>query len=130
MPVRQKVRLVVEILGAYVPLAWLVRGNDLRMMAAVARSPRPPVVSVPPGDAHEAAMRLGAIVQRVTELLPTDSRCLIQSLIVLRVLARRSIEAVIVVGVEVDGGFQAHAWVEHDAEPVLPSGAFHRLVEL
>jgi hypothetical protein len=130
MPVGEKVRLVVEILAAYVPLARLVRRNDLPAMVAAARSPRCAMMPVPSDEAHESAVRLGAIVQRTTEQLPTDSRCLIQSLVLVRLLARRSIDAVIVLGVQTGGGFAAHAWVEHDGEAVLAAGAFQRLAEL
>ena len=59
-----------------------------------------------PAQAHAAAVRLGAIVQRVTGPLPTDSRCLVQSLVLLRLLTRRSIDTVIVLGVQVEGGMK------------------------
>lgn len=130
MSTRNQLRLILEILAAYGPLMRLVRRNDLPVMLATARSPRGRLAPVARADAHACAVQLGAIVQRVTERLPTDSRCLVQSLVLLRLLARRSIEAAIVLGVDVNGGFAAHAWVEHDGQAVLPAGAFGRLVEL
>ncbi len=125
-----RLRLVVEILGAYPRLWRLVRSNDLVAMVAQARLARPGRARVRPEESERVALRLGACVERVLAPLPTDSRCLITSLVVLRMLARRSIEARVVIGARTDSGFAAHAWVEHGARPILPVGQFTRLVEL
>ena len=125
-----RLRLVVEILGAYPRLWRLVRSNDLVAMVAQARSAPPGRARVSPEETERVALRLGACVERVLAPLPTDSRCLIKSLIVLRMLTRRSIEARVVIGAQTDSGFAAHAWVEHGARAILPAGRFTRLIEL
>jgi hypothetical protein len=123
-----RARLVAEIVAAYVPLLCVLRGNDLDAMVARARSPRATIPA--PGAPHVAAERLGWIVNRVLSVFPTDGRCLIQSLVLTRLLAARSIESRVIIGVSVGGGFAAHAWVEHDGVAVLPVGPFERLHEL
>jgi hypothetical protein len=49
-----------------------------------------------------------------------------------RLLARRGIHASVVIGVRPGDEFGAHAWVEHDGTPLLPTHghAFSRLVDL
>jgi transglutaminase-like putative cysteine protease len=123
-----KARLVAEILAAYVPLRRVVRRNDLPAMVARARAVDRAVAL--PGDPHDVASRLGEIVGWTLKVLPTDGRCLIQSLVLVRLLAARSIAARVVIGVRGGDAFAAHAWVEHDAVPVLPAGGFDRLMEL
>ena len=71
------------------------------------------------------------MVGAVLEWLPFDSRCLIRSLVLVRILSRRSIDdATLVIGASVEGGFAAHAWVEHDGEPVLPTLSHPTLIRL
>jgi transglutaminase-like putative cysteine protease len=123
-----RARLVAEIVAAYVPLLRVVRRNDLPAMVAKARAVEP--VAALPGDPHDVAVRLGGMVRRTLKVLPTDGRCLIQSLVLVRLLARRSIAVRVVIGVRGGDAFAAHAWVEHDAAPVLPAGRFERLMEL
>lgn len=127
-----RARLSAEILIAYVELLVLLRRNDLTMMVEGARSLRvTPVPPLPASEAHAAALRLGRIVQRVITKLPTDKRCLINSLVVVRMLSQRGIDARVVIGVQSGGeGFRAHAWVEHDDRPVLAPGDHVRLLEL
>ena len=125
-----RLRLALEFLAAYLPLVRLVRTNDLRAMVATARTPVLPRIVTVPADAHPTAVRLGKVVQRLFELLPMDGRCLIRSLVLLRLLEQRSISATFSIGVKSDGDFGAHAWVEHDAVPVLPTGRMARLVDL
>jgi transglutaminase superfamily protein len=122
--------LVGEIVAAYVPLAPLVRSNDLEGMVRRARRRDSPPSGLTPGEARRVAVRLGRIVDRTLRALPTDDRCLIRSLVVLRLLHRRGIPGRLVVGVRDDAGFGAHAWVEHEGRPVLPAAGFNRLVEL
>jgi len=122
--------LFTEIIAAYVPLLRRVRSNDLAEMVAAARAPSRRRASVPPIDHHETAVRLGGMVQGTLSVLPTDKRCLIRSLVTLRMLEHRSIEGRLIIGVLSDGSFGAHAWVEHAGEPVLPAGLFHRITEL
>jgi hypothetical protein len=77
---------------------------------------------------------LARAVVRTLEAHPVDSRCLMRSLVLLRVLARRGVsgELVIAVRPEVSDTLGAHAWVEVRGEPLLaPAGSEHgRLVTL
>lgn len=123
-----KLRLVAEILEAYAVVRWRMREPDIRTMVARLR-----------GDAAgerrtdlAAARRLGRGVARTLSLLPTDNRCLARSLVLDRLLARRSLASVLVVAVDAEPEFLAHAWVEHGGVPVLPPGAptFKRMIEL
>ena len=79
---------------------------------------------------HQEARRLGKVVGRTLGVLPTDSRCLIQSLVLVRILARRAIPSKLVIGVRRSSEFQAHAWVEHEGQAILPAGEYTRLTEL
>ena len=81
-------------------------------------------------DEHELALRLGSIVTKVLDPLPTDNRCLIRSLVLVRVLARRGIGADLIIGVHPADRFAAHAWVEHELQAVLPVGEFEPLSRL
>jgi hypothetical protein len=80
----------------------------------------------------EAGVRLGNAVVKTLRVLPTDSRCLMRSLVLTAVLVRRGIESQLVIGVRTAADeFAAHAWVEYDGKPLLPPGEdFARLTEL
>ena len=123
-----KLRLVGEILRTYVSVRWLMRGNDIREMVAQLR-----------GDAEGGrqcdrplARRLGRAVSRTLRLLPTDSRCLSRALVLDTLLARRSLQSVVVIAARAEPDFEAHAWVEHDGIAVLPAGSagYQRLIDL
>jgi hypothetical protein len=126
-----RVRLAVEILAAY--------GQSRR---ALSRAPIATVVtglrSRSPAAHHSGryslaeANRLGRAVTRLLRHVPGDTRCLTRSLVLTRLLAKRGIEARLVIGARTDPEFLAHAWVEHDGTPVLDSGdgLYGRLVEL
>lgn len=128
---RQKLSLVVEIVISYAQLLWLLRRTDLPTMVERARRARPGLPA-PADDVilHAAVVRLGRTTDRVIGILPKDGRCLITSLVVIRILARRSVDAKVIIGVRNQGGVTAHAWVEYEGQPVLPSGDYHRLVEV
>ena len=76
--------------------------------------------------------RLARAVRRTLRTLPADSRCLMQSLVLTRLLARRGRSASLVIGVSPAGTFTAHAWVEREGVPLLPTheDEFSRLAEL
>lgn len=120
---------MVETLTAYIP-AWRLLGHrDVLEMVRLARDVHStPRVNDP--VEHQVCLRLGRVVGRTLRLLPTDSRCLVQSLVLTRMLARRSIPNVLVIGVRANPTFEAHAWVEHEGRPILPTGEFTRLLEL
>jgi hypothetical protein len=127
-----RLRLVVEVLVAYVELIRVLRTNDLPAMVRRARRPpsRRAARAASGIDPRDAAVRLGFIVQKVLGVLPTDKRCLIRSLVLTRLLSSRAIDHRVVIGVAVEDGFQAHAWVEHANVPVLPAGRYGRLLDL
>lgn len=78
------------------------------------------------------ALRLGNAVDRTLSVLPTDSRCLVQSLVLTRLLSARGVPSTLVIGAHSTAQFEAHAWVEYQGRPVLPPGEFlnSRLLEL
>jgi hypothetical protein len=117
---RAKGRLLAEILGTYVRVRWLMLRRDLGETVAVLRGG-----SEPAADAtmpFRNGWRLADAVARSLRLLPTDSRCLMRSLVLLAMLERRGVQASLVIGVKTDPKFAAHAWVERDGHPLLPSG--------
>lgn len=137
----EKAALVAEVLTTYCVVRWTMRGNDLpdavaRLRgqmdrAAPARAKVAAENAAALDDPH-AASRLGYVVSSVLRLLPTDSRCLMRSLVLTRLLARRGLPSSLVIGVVAAPEFAAHAWVEHAGRPLLPAYEymFARLVEL
>jgi transglutaminase superfamily protein len=130
LPTRAKLALAAEILLTYTRArARLARGGFREAVGglrAVAPAKPAPPHPVPEGR------RLGSAVVRTLRLLPTDSRCLMRSLVLTRLLARRGIPATLVIGVRKDDEFAAHAWVEYEGTPLLDPGDpnYARLVEL
>jgi hypothetical protein len=123
-----KARLVGEILGAYAIVRWRMRGADIRVVIAQLRGDQR---SEHRTDFH-LTRRLARAVVRTLRLLPTDNRCLARSLVLDRLLTRRSLASVVVIAAQSGPKFEAHAWVEHDGVAVLPPGTegYQRLVEL
>lgn len=124
----QKVLLAGEVLILYGRARWLMR-----------RLETPEVVERLRGDVQDAydpavsrriGYRLGTVVLRTLDPLPADSRCLVRSLVLTALLARRGVRAVLVIGVLGEPEFAAHAWVEHGGKALVPAGRFERLVEL
>jgi hypothetical protein len=130
LTLNEKLALGGEILLAYAPALHRMRTSDVRTMAEWARDCRAWHAPLPADDVRRTAIRLGRIVQRVLAVLPTDSRCLVTSLVLARLLARRRVDHALVIGVRPGQTFGAHAWVEHAGRPVLPAGGFERLLEL
>ena len=127
---RDKVSLILEILTAYATMLRVLGQKDVLGMVARARQ----VESgqrIADAFEHQEARRLGKVVGRTLGVLPTDSRCLIRSLVLVRILARRSVPSTLVIGVRKNSKFEAHAWVEHEGKAILPSGEdYTRLTEL
>lgn len=128
--IRGKLALASEVLAAYLPSYRLLRSKDVEEMVRLARNVLNPATRTGGPVERLETLRLGRAVGRTLRLLPTDSRCLIQSLVVTRMLARRSIPSTLVIGVRMEPKFEAHAWVEYEGRPILPAGEFRRLVEL
>jgi hypothetical protein len=112
-----KLQLIVEVLTDYCRVRWLLWRTDLRSVVVSLRGSE--ALTTDAGR-QAAGARLGLAVMRVLKLLPFDSRCLVRSLVLTRMLARRRIDSVLVIGVKVQPSFSAHAWVESGGRPLLP----------
>jgi hypothetical protein len=120
---------VGEILATYVQVRWTLRREDLR---GALDSLRGHAAAGTTGNQVRTGRRLGRAVGRTLALLPVDSRCLMQSLVLTRLLARRGIDTRLVIAVRPGERFAAHAWIEHDNVALLPAiaPAFEQLVTL
>ena len=82
------------------------------------------------GFPPQVGLRLGTAVQKMLGVLPFDSRCLVRSLVLKHMLAKRGVPSSLVIGIRNEPTFIAHAWVERDGVPLLPTdSSFHRLTE-
>jgi hypothetical protein len=127
----RRARLGAEIVAAYGRARWQLRRRDLPGTLADLRSCTPER-RMEGEQARAAAMRLAGAAGRVLRLIPADTRCLMRSLVMTRLLARRGVDTKLVLAVRTADGFLAHAWVEVEGEPVLEpaSSPFERLAEL
>lgn len=127
LPLRGKVSLFAEIVDAYVRVHWNLRRRELPEVLEMVRAVEPVRSGDDVGDD-----RLARGVRRTLRLLPGDSRCLTQSLVLTRLLARRGRTSRLVIGVSPGQAFGAHAWVERHDVPLLPAHErrFGRLAEL
>ena len=122
-----RARLGLEVALGYTRARRAVRAGPLPAALASIRDRggATPAVAADPE-------RLARATTRVLRKLPTDTRCLMQSLTLTGLLARRGYASTLVIGVQAGEAFGAHAWVEMDGRPLLPPGGdtFQRLVEL
>jgi hypothetical protein len=131
----EKLRLGIEALVLYGRVRLLMRGGTaLPDLVAALRNPRR-LVGSPSGDQltdNIAAVRFGRAVTKALRPLPADTRCLMRSLVLVAVLARRGMDCTLVIGVMPGEKFAAHAWVERDGQTVLGahSEPFERLLEV
>lgn len=126
-----RLSLAREVLFTYVGVRRRMRHLGLRETVAALRAGDSRGGPVEPDlESRCLGIRLGRATSRTLTLLPADSRCLMQSLVLLGMLSRRGIEAELVIGVRSKPEFAAHAWVVHGGTPLLPSGEFGRLVGL
>jgi Transglutaminase-like superfamily len=131
---REKTRLAREVVGLYVRTRRLLRRLSLPEVVAELRGSPPPS---PEQDAAAreialaVARRLERVVRRTLGALPADSACLVRSVVLAALLARRGIFASLVIGVRLEPHLEAHAWLELDGEPLARDGElFQRLLEL
>ena len=128
---RRKLHLAIEIFATYLRLRFVLARRPLPAVLADLRrdAAQRPEVTV---DDQVIGIRLGRAVSRALSPLPFDSRCLVRSLVLTRMLARRGIPARLVIGVEPGPEFSAHAWVEADGVPLLPADdtRYSRITEL
>lgn len=121
---REKLALTGEIAAAYAVARWALWRHGLRETLATVRSGL--ARHARPESEHDrlvAGVRLGRAVGATLRVLPVDSRCLISSLVLTRLLARRGIESELVISVRPGEKFAAHAWVEHGGLALLPADA-------
>jgi transglutaminase superfamily protein len=133
VPARRKVPLAIEIVRTYLKVRWLLLYRGLpATLVALRRGLREHSSGESEQVRRMQGARIGHAVVRVLRVLPTDGRCLMRSLVLAGLLARRGVYAKLIIGVTPDPRFEAHAWVEVDALPVLRTDEqrFHRLVEL
>jgi len=128
---REKLGLGLEIVRAYSRARWLLWRTDLPRTVAALRAV-PSTEPTSPAYVLPAAVRLGQVVERTLGYLPFDSRCLMRSLVLTSILARRGMGSALVIAVASEPRFQAHAWVESEGVPLLePAGPpFSRIVEV
>jgi hypothetical protein len=132
LTIRDRLSLGVEVLRTYAEVRRLLRRHDLKTVTATLRDRAPGGEWVEPDLASRwQGVRLAKSVTRTLTFVPADTRCLSQSLVLTGLLSRRGIRSVLVVAVNPGSEFEAHAWVEHDHRPLLPTGDFAgRLLEL
>jgi hypothetical protein len=124
-----KLALAGEIVLAYAQVRRLLRSAGLReTLAALRAEGAAQRAAVEPGEARH----LGRAVVRTLSLLPSDTRCLMRSLVLTRLLARRGIESRLLIAVRPGESFAAHAWVEYEGVALLPgrTASFEELVAL
>jgi hypothetical protein len=114
-----RVRLAAEVIRTYAQVRWLMSRNDIVHVVTVLRAGTDDRLDA--AVARRLATRLDRPVGRTLAVLPADSRCLVRSLVVLRMMARRGARCELSIGARSGTQFEAHAWVEHDGEPVLPT---------
>lgn len=128
----RKVRLAAEVVVSYARVRWNLRRADLPTVVERLRGSAGAPAAPPDGAAYEAGLRLARATSRTVTKLPWDSRCLMRSLVLTRLLARRDVAGTLVIGVSPGDEFGAHAWVELGGRPLLPpdEATYARLVEL
>jgi hypothetical protein len=134
-PRAAKLVLGIEVLALYARVRVLtIRRVPLPDVVAGLRRSRRKVGSASGDELADnvEAVRFGRAVTKTLRPLPTDTRCLMRSLVLVGVLARRGIDCTLVLGVRPGGDFAAHAWVERNGQTVLGahSEPFERLLEV
>ena len=128
MPADLRLRVSLEIIGTYMQVRRRMLSRDVREVVSRLRSDA--VDAHDPYVAYRLGRRLSQPVRRTLDPLPWDSRCLMRSLVLLRMLARRGVVCDLVIGVRPGETFEAHAWIEHDGHALLPTLGYERLTVL
>ena len=117
---REKLELGVEIVSAYSRARWWLWRTDLpRTVSALREAARVTGKSLP--TSRGQAPVSGGWWDGRFDIFPFDSRCLMRSLVLTSLLARRGIDSSLVIAVLPGPGFEAHAWVEEPGRRA-PSG--------
>jgi hypothetical protein len=123
-----RVRMALEIWLTYAQVRWLVLRHPIGEV--VARLRNGAAADRPAEEARVVARKLERPVVRSLGILPWDSRCLMRSLVMLRMMARRGVACDLVLGARTDDAFKAHAWVEHQGNALLPTLGFETLTSI
>jgi len=127
----RKTGLSLEVVLIYVQARWMLPRLELKEVLRRLRQPTRFVTPLPRGlTADEQGIKLGRAVVRTLALAPTDTRCLVRSVVLSALLARRSIPSTLVVGVKTDPHFRAHAWVEGESRDLLSREGYSTLVRI
>lgn len=119
----EKARLAVEIFLAYVRVRRRIHAVTLPDLLAGLRGDVRDrgIAAWEIVDEHVTAVRLSRAVVRMLRWLPGDTRCLTQSLVLTKLLARRGVGSTLLIAVAPGQEFRAHAWVEHGNVAILPA---------
>jgi hypothetical protein len=122
----RRTALAAEIVATYVSVRRLLRRHTLPETVEALRSDSPRATD--PDDASlDLGRHLAWATVRTISVLPLDSRCLMRSLVLMRILARRGMPATFVLSAAPGPQFEAHAWIEYAGDPLLvPAGTEHQ----
>jgi len=137
-PLPLKAMLAAEIVAVYGITRWRMARRNVADLAHELHARRPArghQVQRESPESWVTATRLARAMTRTLRVLPTDPRCLAQSLVLTSLLSARGITSTLVIGVQSERAFAAlaaHAWVEHAGRPLLPTNGFQdsRLLEI
>jgi hypothetical protein len=119
-PLWLKARLTAEIYRQYADVRRLMKRGGLNGALEDLRGRREELaVASDPAQRVAQGIRIGHAVTKSLRILPTDTRCLMQSLVLLGMLKRRGVDVTLVIAVRTDDEFAAHAWVEHEGTALL-----------
>ena len=127
-----RARLAAEVLVAYARARRLLSSRSApEAVAALRDHARRHETSPALGRQLHVGRRLAHAVTLTLRPLPTDVRCLSQSLTLLTMMERRDLHPTLVIGVR-PRPFAAHAWIELEGRPLLPPADpdHERLTEL
>jgi hypothetical protein len=132
LPLGRRVLLVSEILVIYCRVRLRLLREQFPGVLAAVRGTRGQASPSAEPVTYMRAARLARAVQRTLRLVPADARCLMQSLVLTGLLARRGIDTKLLIGVNPGDEFEAHAWVEYSGHALLPDsqGIYQVLAEL
>jgi hypothetical protein len=121
-----KLRLAGEIVVSYARVRWLLRRNDAPTTLGRLRASAPVRRAVGGPAPAELGRHLAWATVKVLAVLPVDDRCLLQSLVLGRLMAVRGLDYEVVFSVAAGERFEAHCWVESQGAALLePGGAGH-----
>jgi len=122
----QRLALGAEVVRAYLAVRRLSARRALPAVVGALRQ-APAAGDLPLADPRVDGIRLGRAVIRVLVLTPGGTKCLMRSLVLVRLLARRGVaDAELIIAVQPGPAvLDAHAWVELEGRALLPPGDGH-----